>query len=85
MSKLAIIHPDNPSKTVRRAVAFLSEFLLDFTIEYPFCFSVNDDIPDGTTKIYLGTKENNSKIKELQKGMMMQVRFGVLWISIITI
>jgi len=65
MSKLAIIHPANPSKTVRRAVAFLSEFLLDFTFEYPVCFSEKDVIPDDTLNIYLGTKENNKKVNEL--------------------
>lgn len=67
MSKLAIIHPANPSKTARRAVAFLSEFLLDFTFEYPFCYSDSDTIPDGTLNIYLGTKENNRKVKELSE------------------
>ena len=65
MNKLAIIHPEKPSKTVRRAVAFLSEFLLDFTFEYPFCFSENDIIPEDAINIYLGTKENNEKVKEL--------------------
>ena len=65
MSKLAIIHPVDPGKTTRRAVAFLSEFLLDFTFEYPFCFSETDIIPNDTLNIYIGTKENNRKIKEL--------------------
>ncbi len=64
MSKLAIIHPASPSKTVRRAVAFLSEFLLDFTFEYPVCFSEKDAIPDDTLNIYLGTKKNNKKVYE---------------------
>ena len=63
MQKIAIIHPENPSKTVRRAVAFLSEFLLDFTVEYPACFSENNTIPENTLHIYLGTKMNNKKGK----------------------
>lgn len=70
MKKIAIIHPENPSKAVRRAVAFLSEFILDFTIEYPFCFSDKDIIPEDTLCIYLGTKENNEKIKELSSAVL---------------
>ena len=65
MEKIAIIHPENPSKTTKHAVAFLSEFILDFTVEYPFCFSVNSVCPEATLKIYIGTKENNKKIAEL--------------------
>ena len=65
MTKFAIIHPDKPSKPIRRAIAFLSEFLLDFTLEYPFCFSENDIVPENIFRIYVGTKENNKKVKEL--------------------
>jgi len=67
MSKLAIIHPQRPSKTLRRAVEFLSEFLLDFTLEYPVCFSENDTPPENTVNIYLGTKENNRRVRELSE------------------
>lgn len=70
MNKIAIIYPQNPSKTIRRAVEFLSEFVLDFTFEYPFCFSENDVIVDDTVKIYIGTKENNKKIKELSDAVL---------------
>ncbi len=64
MNKIAIIHPEKPNKTICRAVDFLSQFVLDFTLEYPFCFSENVAFDEPYTYIYIGTKENNPWLKE---------------------
>ena len=66
MKKIAIIYPEAPDKTIRRAVDFLTEFILDFTLEYPLCFSAEDFcISCDYIPIYLGTKENNPAIRKL--------------------
>ena len=66
MKKIAIIYPEAPDKTIRRAVDFLTEFILDFTLEYPLCLSVEEFcISCDYIPIYLGTKENNPAIRKL--------------------
>lgn len=56
MNRIAIIHSSDVSPTIRRAIDFLSEFILDLTLDFPFCFSTDDVMPDDVEiKIYVGT------------------------------
>ncbi len=66
MQKITIVHPEEKSPAVRRAVGFLSEFILDLNFEYPFCVPASEaNKPESDIMIYLGTKENNSEVKRL--------------------
>ncbi len=64
MKKIAIIYGALENGIQKKAVEVLSKILLDYTYEYPCCFSSGEIIPDGYRKIYLGTKSNNSYIRE---------------------
>jgi len=64
--KVVVVHPAFKSKTVRRAVDFLSEFILDLTFEYPFLVSADTEkLPEADIVVYLGTKQNNPAISRL--------------------
>ena len=63
MKPIAIIHGALTSPVLRRAVAVLSEFLLDYTYEYPACFAAEDeaDLSDFCC-IYIGTRASNPAV-----------------------
>ena len=63
MKKIAIIHGSLTSPLLRRAVAELSELILDYTYEYPVCFAADiDAVPPDCTRIYIGTRASNPYI-----------------------
>lgn len=61
--RFAIIHSVDPSAVERRAIAHLSELLLPIGGDYPICIKENETIPEGYTKIFLGTRESNSAVR----------------------
>ena len=63
MKKIAIIHGALTSPVLKKAVAVLSELLLDYTYEYPCCFA-SDEVMDLTDfcRIYIGTRASNDYI-----------------------
>lgn len=64
MKRIAIIHGALSSPLLRRAVAVLSELILDYTYEYPVCFA-DDGAADLTdyTRIYIGTRASNPYVR----------------------
>ena len=63
MKKIAIIYGKLISGVQKKAVEVLSEFLLDYTYEYPVCFPYSEGAAlAGYRCIYIGTKENNAYI-----------------------
>lgn len=61
IKKIAILHGELRTGLQKKAVAVLSEILLDYTMEYPYCIPCNaaGDLSDYTV-ICIGTKENNA-------------------------
>ena len=51
MRRFAIICTENPGATEKRAVAILSELLLNINLEYPICLSKQDALPEDYTPI----------------------------------
>ena len=70
MKKIAIIYGILENGIQKKAVEVLSKILLDYTYEYPCCFELGADIPADYRKIYIGTKANNSYIKENSKTIL---------------
>ena len=70
MKKIAIIYGILENGIQKKAVEVLSKILLDYTYEYPCCFELGADIPADYRKIYIGTKANNSYIKENSKATL---------------
>ena len=64
MKKIAIIYGALENGIQKKAVEVLSKIFLDYTYEYPCCFTDSEIIPDGYRKIYVGTKSNNAYIGE---------------------
>ena len=54
MRRFAIIHSAKPSEIEKRAIAILSELLLNINIEFPICIAEGEALPDGYTPIKLG-------------------------------
>ncbi len=63
MKKIAIVYGERRTALQRKAIAVLSELLLDYTCEYPYCIPCGDAAEDGYRCIYIGTKENNAHIR----------------------
>ena len=68
MKKIAVVHGEWSSDVMRRAFALLSEFILDYTFEYPVGFDCDkaenlDVLLENYHPIYIGTKQNNSYIR----------------------
>ena len=65
MYNLAIIYGEAENGVQKKAVEVLSQFILDYTFEYPVCIK-HDTTTDFSQYrcIYIGTKENNGYIKE---------------------
>jgi len=66
MKKFAIIYGQSAGEIQKRAVEELTSILLDYTLEYPVCFSceANTDLSDYRC-IYLGTGESNPYIRRI--------------------
>lgn len=65
MKKIAIIYGERNTGLQKKALEVLTEFLLDYTFEYPVCFSGKDSVDLRDYRcIYIGTKENNPYIRE---------------------
>lgn len=65
MKKVSIIYGQLQTALQKKAIEVLSQLLLDYTFEYPTCFSydTNTDLSDRIC-IYIGTKDNNPFIRE---------------------
>lgn len=63
MSEFVIVYGEAESGVQRKAVESLSEFLLDYTHEYPVCLKYSDglDLADKRC-VYIGTGRNNAYI-----------------------
>lgn len=65
MSQFAIIYGEAENGIQKKAVENLSEFLLDYTYEYPVCIKYEDGLDLGNYRcIYIGTKQNNRYIND---------------------
>lgn len=64
MKKIAILHGTLDTGLRKKAVAALSEILLDYTFEYPYCIPAGEprDL-SAYTVIYVGTKENHPYLR----------------------
>ena len=65
MKKIAIIYGELKNGVQKKAIEILSQFLLDYTFEYPVCLQF-DPTADYSKYlcIYIGTKNNNRYISE---------------------
>ncbi len=71
MKKIAIIHGDLDTPLQRKAIALLSELILDYTLEYPICIPVSKaDEFCGYFRIFVGTSRSNEYIREHSRGEM---------------
>lgn len=64
MKRIAIIHGDLRHPTEKKALERLSELLLDYTAEYPMCFTAEPPDPTAFRRLYVGTKESNPYIRQ---------------------
>ncbi len=65
MKTTAIIFGDPCSAIQNKAIEVLTEFILDYTFEYPVCFKASEFSDSGEFRcIYVGTKKNNPYIAE---------------------
>jgi len=63
MKKIAIIYGSYQTGVQKKAVALLTEYLLDYTLEYPLCFPYDEGTDLSAYRcIYIGTRENNAYI-----------------------
>ena len=71
MKKFAIIYGKLENCIQKRAVEELSRMLLDYTFEYPICveYDGGEDMSE-YNPIYLGTKKNNSYIRDTSKRIL---------------
>ena len=61
MKKIAIIYGALRSAVYKKAIETLSQFLLDYTYEYPVCLAYNPEADYSMYRcIYVGTKEENA-------------------------
>ena len=68
MKKIAIIYGEYKNGIQKKAIGRLTEIILDYTLEYPVCFpAMNFTEPEKFRCIYIGTRENNPYIAELDK------------------
>ena len=64
MKQMAIIHGSLSSPLLRRAVALLSELILDYTCEYPPCYAEDSAaVGEDVCRIYIGTRASNPYIR----------------------
>lgn len=66
MKKNVIVYGELQTGIQKKAVAILSEFLLDYNYDYPACYRYNEEYTrDNARYFYIGTRDNNPCIKEL--------------------
>lgn len=63
MKKIAIVYGEKKTDLKKKAIAVLSELLLDYTVEYPYCLACGDAAAASYRCLYIGTKENNAYLK----------------------
>ena len=57
MKKFAINHGELSNPIQKNTIKILSQFLLDYTLEYPACFKTGEEkLTDEFRPIYIGTK-----------------------------
>lgn len=65
MSEFVIVYGEAENGVQRKVIENLSEFLLDYTYEYPVCIKYAESLDfSGKRCIYIGTKQNNRYISE---------------------
>ena len=64
MRRFAIVQSKTPSEIEKRAVAHLSELLLDINIDYPICIDSACPLPEGYTPIYFEYDRENLNSEE---------------------
>ncbi len=63
MNHIAIIYGECSNGIQKKAIELLTEILLDYTHKFPICIDCSDTRElSGYTRIYIGTRENNSYI-----------------------
>ena len=63
MKKIAIVYGEYITGVQKKAVEVLSEFILDYTLEYPVCFRYEAGADLSNYRcIYIGTRRNNAYI-----------------------
>lgn len=76
MKKIAIIYGALRSGVYKKAVEMLSQFLLDYTYEYPVCLAYDPEADYSMYRcIYIGTREDNAyiaKVAESQEQLQPQ-------------
>lgn len=71
MKKFAIIHGELDNSIKKNAIKILSQFLLDYTFEYPACFKFGEEkLTDDFRPIYIGTKSDNGFIGSNSKNTL---------------
>lgn len=64
MKEISIIYGNLDNAVEKKAIEVLSELLLEYTHEYPACFSYDDiSVPSNSVKIHIGTKADNPEIR----------------------
>ena len=71
MKKIAIIYGEIGNGVQKKALAVLSELLLDYTVAYPYCFpyGAEEDLSEYRC-IYIGTKGNNPYLAAHSKAVL---------------
>ena len=65
MKKNVIVYGEIQTGIQKKAVSILSEFLLDYTYDYPACYRYDETYTrENRRYFYIGTRENNPYIKE---------------------
>ena len=71
MKKNVIVYGEIQNGIQKKAVAILSEFLLDYSYDYPACYRHDEEyIRENARYFYIGTRDNNPCIKELSGGVL---------------
>ena len=89
MKKIAIIHGELRTGVQKKAIAVLSELLLDATGAYPECFRHDERMTlEDAVRIYVGTRENNPAlaafalaVPQKEQGYILRVKDGVVLIE----
>ena len=81
MKRIALVYGSKENKIQHKALEILGEFLLEYTEEYPMCFSADQTFDeDKFICIYLGTKENNCYIRENSNVQLTKRESYHIWV-----
>lgn len=73
MSEFVIVYGEAENGVQKKAIENLSEFLLDYTYEYPVCVKYAEDIDFNYKRcIYIGTKQDNPYINKNSKANLTE-------------